>query len=126
VRTWFLAPDLPPIHDCAVKIRHCAPFNGLSDAVLPSTGACGGAVWLNIAPFALIVSVDHLQNAPEQLTIPWPPRPRHLEGHVAPIGDKLRADLDERTNLHVIWGMRVYSPGSGRMLEGGFEVVRAG
>jgi len=45
---------LPPIHGFATGKRHFAPLRGLSDAVLPSVGACGGTAWLNIATFALV------------------------------------------------------------------------
>src|SRR5271166_3702430 len=42
------------LHDCAVESWYFGLFSGLSDAVLPSVGACGGAGWFNIAPFALV------------------------------------------------------------------------
>ena len=45
---------LPPIHGFATGKRHFAPLRGLSDAVLPTVGACGGTAWLNIATFALV------------------------------------------------------------------------
>lgn len=44
----------PPIHGFATGNPHFAQFSGSSDAVLPLDGACGGAAWLNIAPFALV------------------------------------------------------------------------
>src|ERR1017187_6997090 len=46
--------SLLPIYDCAVGCWYLGPFSGSPDAVLPSVGTCGGAAWLNIAPFALV------------------------------------------------------------------------
>jgi hypothetical protein len=37
--------------------------------------------------------IDHLQNAPDQIARHGDLR--HLEGHIAPVDDKLRADLYE-------------------------------
>ena len=45
---------LLPIHGCAVGSRHFAPVSGFSDTILPVISACGGAVWLNIALFAVV------------------------------------------------------------------------
>jgi hypothetical protein len=39
-------------HDCAFEIRHFYSVSGLSDVTFPSIGACGGAAWLDIGPFA--------------------------------------------------------------------------
>jgi hypothetical protein len=63
------------------------------DAVVRWVGVCGGAPWLNIAPFVLVearrsfaecAGTDHAA-----------PRPPPSESHVAPVNDKPRADLDE-------------------------------
>jgi hypothetical protein len=45
---------LLPIHDCAVGSWYLGPFRGASDTVLPLVDTGGGAMWLNIAQFALM------------------------------------------------------------------------